>query len=107
VDGDTNLCDGLDLILISSHTPGSQGVLVNTAGGKYMIAGDAIGTYNNWYGLPDYCGGSAPNQHIMPAIHVDLNACYESYRKIERLADHVLPGHDLKVYEHSVYPPKE
>lgn len=104
VDGDVSLCDGIDLVFLPSHTPGSQGVLVNTVGGKYLIAGDAIGSYENWYGSDGYIDGKLPHTHILPAIHVDLEACQASYAKIEKLADYVLPGHDMKVYDHAVYP---
>lgn len=107
VEGDHHLCDGIDLIFLPSHTPGSQGVLVNTTDGKYLIAGDAIGSYENWTGTADYMNGTMPWTHIMPAIHIDLRDCYNSYAKIERLADHVLPGHDMKVYDHAVYPPEK
>ncbi len=107
VEGDMNLCDGIDLVLIPSHTPGSQGVLVNTTAGKYFIAGDAIGTYENWEGKDDYCHSTLPGKHIMPAIHVNLSDCYSSYEKIESLADYVLPGHDMRVYDHAVYPPQD
>lgn len=105
VEGDVNLCDGIDLVLIPSHTPGSQGVLVNTTAGKYMIAGDAVGTFENWTGLENPPHGMLAKRHIMPAIHVNLLDCYASYEKIERVADFVLPGHDMKVYDHAVYPP--
>lgn len=107
VDGDVNLCDGIDLILIPSHTPGSQGVLVSTTDGKYLIAGDAIGSYENWFGVQDYFQGTLANKHIPPAIHVCIQDCYDSYEKIEKLADYVLPGHDMKVYDHEVYPPQK
>lgn len=107
VEGDLNLCDGIDLILIPSHTPGSQGVLVNTEKGKYFIAGDVIGSYENWEGNAEYGNSRLPFQPIMPAIHVDLNACYEAFARIKELADYVLPGHDPRVYDHMVYPPQD
>lgn len=97
VDGDKNLYDGVDLIFIPSHTPGFQGVLVNTEDGKYLIASDCLGSYDNWT-------GDGVQKHIPSAIHVDLNQCYATYDRIEKICDHILPGHDGRVFEHSVYP---
>lgn len=96
VDGDVNLFPGIDLVFIPGHTPGFQGVLVETAGGKYLIASDCLGTFKNWE-------GDATHRHIPSAIHVDLNECYATYAKIEGICDHILPGHDMRVFEREVY----
>src|SRR5262249_42586222 len=50
VDGDVELLPGLDLVCLPGHTPGMQGVSVATAGGAYLIAGDAVPLYENWEG---------------------------------------------------------
>lgn len=99
VDGDQNLFDGIDLVTLPGHTPGFQGVLVNTVNGKYLIASDCLGTFANWE-------GNAVHKHIPSAIHVDLNECYETYDKIEKICDFILPGHDQRAFDHSVYPPE-
>lgn len=99
VDGDVNLFDGIDLVTIPGHTPGFQGVLVNTESGKYLIASDCLGTFENWE-------GNKVHRHIPSAIHVDLNECYETYEKIEIICDYILPGHDSKVFNEDVYPPE-
>jgi len=97
VDGDYNIKEGIDLITLPGHTPGFQGVLVNTTKGKYLIAGDCVGLMENWeigtMGEPTPSG-----------IHVSLEDYYESFKKMKRLCDYVLPGHDEKVFEHEVYP---
>jgi glyoxylase-like metal-dependent hydrolase (beta-lactamase superfamily II) len=97
VDGDFKLCEGIDLVLLPGHTPGFQGVLINTAGGRYLIAGDTMGFYSNWenreYGLPK------PS-----AIAVDLIAYYKTIKKMISITNYILPGHDKRVMEHSVYP---
>ena len=100
VDGDVDLYDGIRLVFIPSHTPGFQGVLVNTAGGRYLIASDALGRYECWE-------GDGVQKHIPTAIHVDLNQCYKTYDRIETLCDYILPGHDARVFEHAVYPPEK
>lgn len=96
VDGDVNLFPGIDLVFIPGHTPGFQGVLVDTEAGKYLVASDCLGTFKNWE-------GDAVHKHIPSAIHVDLNECYATYAKIEKICDHILPGHDGRVFEREVY----
>lgn len=96
VDGDVNLFPGIDLIFLPGHTPGFQGVLVDTEQGKYLIASDCLGTFKNWE-------GDSVHKHIPSAIHVNLWECYDTYRKIEKICDHILPGHDARVFEKEVY----
>jgi len=98
VDGDIVLMDGIELVKFSGHTPGSQGVLVNTTDGKYLIAGDVISAYESWEGKGIY-------KHIPVNIHCSVADCYKDFEKIEKLnVSMVLPGHDMRVLEHSVYP---
>lgn len=99
VEGDHNLYEGIDLVYIPSHTPGFQGVLVDTEDGKYLIASDCLGRFENWE-------GDGVMKHIPSAIHVDLNQCYATYEKIENICDHILPGHDARVFDETVYPPE-
>ena len=61
VEGDHNIFPGIDLVFLPGHTPGFQGVLVDTAGGKYLIASDCIGQFDNWRGM-------GIHKHIPPAI---------------------------------------
>ena len=97
IEGDYPLMDGIDIIFTPGHTPGFQSVLVNTSGGRYMIASDCVGLLENWnntlYGSP-----------VISGIHVDVEEYYRTLAKIRKLCDHVLPGHDEKVFEHTVYP---
>jgi glyoxylase-like metal-dependent hydrolase (beta-lactamase superfamily II) len=97
IDGDYKLCEGIDLLALPGHTPGFQGVLVNTEAGRYLIGGDTIPFLANWetrtYGLPQ------PSN-----IYTDLSAFYESLKKMVAATNYVLPGHDKRVFEHSVYP---
>ena len=100
INGDFNLMEGIDLVTLPGHTPGSQGVLVNTKKGKYLIAGDAVQIYEclekNVYGHGRACG-----------ILVDLFSYYDTLNKIDRIADFVIPSHDWKVLDHEVYPVKD
>lgn len=101
VDGDVELDDGIRAILLPGHSEGLQGVLVHTCDGEYLLASDCINLYENWK-------GNAENRHIVGGIHTDLKAYYETYVKIEKLEQEehikIIPGHDMEVLEHGVYP---
>ncbi|MCL5961477.1 MAG: N-acyl homoserine lactonase family protein [Chloroflexi bacterium] len=98
VEGDLPICDGVSIVFLPGHTPGSQGVLVETESGPYLIAGDAVPLFDNWEGLPPY------QPHLPPSIHVDVADCYRTFKRIESIADFVLPGHDARVLERKSYP---
>jgi N-acyl homoserine lactone hydrolase len=94
IEGDYEIEPGVKLIFIPGHTPGFQGVLVDTAKGKYFIAGDTVGLFECW----------EINPHVPSGIFVNLEDYYHSINRIEELADYVLPGHDGKVFEKPFYP---
>jgi N-acyl homoserine lactone hydrolase len=48
LDGDTELAPGVTLISTPGHTPGHQSLLVETAGGAYLLTSDAVYTRQNW-----------------------------------------------------------
>jgi glyoxylase-like metal-dependent hydrolase (beta-lactamase superfamily II) len=93
LDGEVRIREGVSLHPLPGHTPGFQAVRVATEGGAYLIASDAIPTFENW------------DLRIPSATYVDLAAYEASFAAVERLADHVLPGHDQRVFEHRQYPP--
>jgi glyoxylase-like metal-dependent hydrolase (beta-lactamase superfamily II) len=97
VDGDVELFDGISLVFIPGHTPGSQGVIVDTIEGKYLLAGDCVNDFPSWedrqYGLP-----------VVAGVHVDVREYFDTYRKILRMDVKILPGHDESVLNHPVYP---
>ena len=86
LDGDAELADGVRAITTPGHTPGHQSVLVDTAAGRYCIAGDAVMWYENL------------ERQIPPGIHTSMIDCMASMARIVREADHVLPGHDPKLF---------
>lgn len=97
IDGDFELMPGITLVTLPGHTPGQQGVLVETDEGRYLIASDCVATMDCWenreFGLP-----------IPSSIHVDLEEYYETFRKMLRISDFILPGHDFCVFDHPCYP---
>lgn len=92
IDGDTELAPGVTAVTLSGHTPGSQGVLVETATGRYLIAGDCLYLYDNWE-------GDAHVDHIPVGLYTDLVAYDESLRKIETFDCQVIPSHDFRVLD--------
>lgn len=93
VDGDVEIAPGISTVLLPGHTPGSQGILVEADGGRYLIAGDCVPTYENWE-------GDALASHIPDGLYYDLGAYAKSFRKIEDLGAEVIPSHDAAVLEH-------
>jgi len=92
VDGDFDLASGVRLLSLPGHTPGLQGVLISTRKGNYCIPSDTVNITENWA------------DKIPSGIHVNLEDWYRSFRKIEKMADHVLPCHDMMILEKLEYP---
>lgn len=97
VDGDQRILPGIRVIYLPGHTPGSQGVVVETSGGEWVIAGDNVPLYENWI------GDNRP-EHIPSGVYQNLYDCYDSLRRLEVYGSQVLPSHDEKVFKHSRYP---
>ena len=85
VDGDVDIVPGVRCIHLPGHTPGLQGVLVDTVHGRVMIASDHCPLYENF------------EQLVPTGIIHDLEAWYTSTARIRALADRILPGHDMRV----------
>lgn len=98
LNGDVQIIDGVSVIFAPGHTPGMQGVLVNTVSGNYFIAGDNIPLYENW-------NDNKSDKHIPISNFVNLEDYYSTASRIERIVegDFILPGHDPKVLEKEVY----
>lgn len=85
IDGDVEIVPGVHCIRLPGHTPGLQGALVECATGKVMIVSDHCPLFENFESL------------VPTGIIHDLEAWYASTAKVRRLADRILPGHDLRV----------
>jgi len=92
VDGDQEIAEGVRVVSLPGHTPGSQGVLVDTAQGPFLIAGDTVDLHANWDGTDSLA-------HVPSSIYSDIFAYYESFEKIESLGCTVIPSHDPKVLQ--------
>lgn len=91
VEGDCQLAPGLRLLALPGHTPGLQGLLVDTTEGPYLLASDQYPTMENF------------ERGIPAGIHTDLNAWYRSHEKVKALAAQVLPAHDNCVFDRRCY----
>jgi len=100
IDGDQQVLPGIRVIHLPGHTPGSQGVLVETGKATWAIAGDNVPLYENWR-------GDDILDHIPSGVYQNLHDSYDSLGKLETFGDRILPGHDEKVFKHNRYPIKE
>lgn len=88
VDGDEELLPGLSVVHLPGHTPGSQGVLVETGEGPYLLSGDCVDLHANWE-------GDERLSHIPSGSFTDLAAYMKSFRRMERLGATIVPSHDM------------
>lgn len=95
--GDAEITQGVRVILTPGHSPGSQAVLIDTAGGLYAIAGDTITHYINM----DVPKGDS---YLPNPLYVDLREFYQSLDRLRDLGGTILPGHDPLVLKQATYP---
>jgi N-acyl homoserine lactone hydrolase len=96
VDGDTEIAPGISVVALPGHTPGSQGVLVQAAQRRYLIAGDCVDTYENW-------DGDEVAEHIPSGLYTNLHDYHASFTKIESLDCEVIPSHDEIVVKRGLF----
>ena len=95
VEGGREIFPGVSVLPLPGHTPGSQGVVVETADGPWIIAGDTVPLYENWGdGL----------ERIPNGIYQDLFAYEATLTRLTPFGPRLLPGHDPRVTERPVYP---
>ena len=75
------LIPGVQLIHTPGHTRGSMSVAVDTPAGRYIIAGDAFPTKDNF------------DKWVAPRIKYDEGAAIKSMKRIAYSADLIVPGH--------------
>jgi N-acyl homoserine lactone hydrolase len=96
VRGDVEVAPGVSAVMLPGHTPGLQGVLVNTTAGRHLIADDALPLAENL--------GTNESGPIAPALHTDVATCFRSFERMRAVADVILPSHDLDVLKCPTYP---
>jgi glyoxylase-like metal-dependent hydrolase (beta-lactamase superfamily II) len=97
IDGDAELTPGIRVMLTPGHTAGIQAVCIETREGVYVIPGDNIPLFDN-IRVPDR------SPFIPSGILTDLRAYFQSLGRIKKLDATILPGHDLRVLEKTIYP---
>lgn len=85
VEGEFELRDGVRLVHVGGHTPGSQIVVVDTVEGRAVIAGDAIPLNRNYTDL-------VPNGILVNVI--DAVAALKTVRALDPVR--IFTGHDLE-----------
>jgi glyoxylase-like metal-dependent hydrolase (beta-lactamase superfamily II) len=75
------IAPGIRGVQLGCHTPGSQGILVQTWMGPVLLAGDVVYKYENI-------------EKDRPIRSPDPQICRDAMKKIRSLADIVVPAHD-------------
>jgi N-acyl homoserine lactone hydrolase len=94
VEGDSPIVDGIDVLFTPGHTPGGQSVVVNTTRGKAVITGLCCNSQN----FPP--GGGV----IAPGVLLDAIQAYESMKRVQEIADVLIPIHELEIGKKKVIP---
>jgi N-acyl homoserine lactone hydrolase len=94
VEGDSPIVDGIDVLFTPGHTPGGQSVAVNTTRGKAVITGLCCNSQN----FPP--GGGV----IAPGVLLDAIQAYESMKRVQEIADVLIPIHELEIGKKKVIP---
>ena len=95
IDGEQTLCDGIRLLLLPGHTPGLQGVLVDTAEGPRLLASDAVPLYECIEGLGQGIYG-------ISSLCDDLRAftrTFDRMRELRKEGVEIIAGHDFLTLE--------
>ena len=90
VEGDSEIVDGVRVLLTPGHTPGCQSVAVKTDRGTVVICGLCT-IHENLFPKEEV---SKLFPVITPGIHTNVLEAYDSLMLIKRLADIALPLHD-------------
>jgi glyoxylase-like metal-dependent hydrolase (beta-lactamase superfamily II) len=87
VDGDRNLCPGIDLLLLPGHTVGLQAVAVHTPAGPAILASDCAHVAQSF------------EDDVPSCLITDLLAWLQSFEKLRALAplERIFPGHDVSM----------
>lgn len=90
IDGNMKVTDGVSVVRLGGHTPGSQGVLIDTDAGRVCLAGDTLYFYRNL------------ELNWPVGSYFDVQELMRAYAWMKKNADIVVPQHDWKFYE--LYP---
>lgn len=83
------IAPGLEIVPLPGHTPGSQGLVVQTTGGPFVCCGDLVYRFESLDGGPD-------GQPLPPGLCCDEQRWRESAGFV-RLIGQALPAHDERI----------
>lgn len=87
VDGDEEIAEGATILHLPGHTPGLQGVAVETGFGRVVMPSDSVFMYRNI------------EENVPPGWAMSIPDAMASYKKVRRWADIVLTSHDPLVFK--------
>ncbi len=93
VDGDTDLLPGVKVLATPGHSKGSISVAASTDEGEWVMAGDALPTYDNFLAW------------VPPGINYDPDVALMSMQRIVDLAWMIVPGHGAPFPKEGDLPP--
>ncbi|WP_280399743.1 N-acyl homoserine lactonase family protein [Nocardia carnea] len=88
VSGDVELLPGVELLHLPGHTPGSQGLVVETTQGAVCLAGDLVPLAANMLSTPP----------TLPGITSSREAAVASLRAVGRRRAKVMGSHDDSIF---------
>lgn len=89
VAGDMQLTEHTRIVHLGGHTPGSQGVLVQTKRGVIALAGDVVCKYEN-----------LENDWIGPSGNIwDVSGLVDAVARLRKMCGEIIPSHDWKLFE--------
>ncbi|MGP3756848.1 N-acyl homoserine lactonase family protein [Streptomyces sp. IBSNAI001] len=96
LDGAAEIAPGLGILPLPGHSPGSQGVRVDTGVGTFVITGDCVDTFENW----DNGGAALP---LPSGRYTDLDAFRASLVHLKNSGYTPLPSHDHSVVKRATF----
>jgi N-acyl homoserine lactone hydrolase len=81
-DPDREIFDGIRVVPTPGHSPGHQSVVVSTASGPVILAGDLVPLNENW------------ERQIPNGMLHSLEEHFASFERLKAVGGHVIPSHD-------------
>lgn len=93
VSGDTEIIDGIRLLITPGHSPGTQSVAIKTTQGTAIITGFCC--IRETFEVPSEISKLSPEWRVYtPGCHTDALAAFDSALKVKGLADILIPIHE-------------
>ena len=96
IDGDLQLAEGLRIVTLPGHSPGLQGVLVDTTDGPYLLPSDALPLYENF----------EDGVFRLSGLCASMEDFYATFDKIKSFNATIIPSHDPRVSAVRQFPEK-